>query len=119
MSTYPPKPPSVEGLPLFGTSKIPETAPYVRDSVTSKAAAKEIIESASTLRARVYRAIRDAGTSGLTDEEIQLSLNMNPSTQRPRRVELCDAGLVKDSEQKRKTQSGRQAVVWIVNDKPA
>jgi hypothetical protein len=50
---------------------------------------------------------------GATDEEIQHELQMNPSTQRPRRIELVEAKLVLDSTMKRPTSSGRQAVVWI------
>jgi hypothetical protein len=42
---------------------------------------------------------------------MQLALGMNPSTQRPRRIELERRGLVvKDGT--RKTSSGRMAVVW-------
>ena len=37
---------------------------------------------------------------------------MNPSTQRPRRVELVRANLVFATTEKRKTKSGRSATVW-------
>ena len=47
-----------------------------------------------------------------TDEEVQTVLSMNPSTERPRRKELQDAGLVVDSGIRRCTASGRNAVVW-------
>lgn len=50
---------------------------------------------------------------GCTDEEMQLALKMNPSTQRPRRGELVGMGLVKDSGRTRRTRSGRRATVWV------
>ena len=79
---------------------------------TSRLAAESIKPTASTLRAKVYAYIRDSG--GATDDEVQVGLNMNPSTQRPRRVELVEACLVRASAVRRKTRSGREAVVWEV-----
>jgi hypothetical protein len=38
---------------------------------------------------------------------------MNPSTQRPRRIELCEAEAVIDSGLRRLTRSSRAAVVWV------
>jgi DNA-binding IclR family transcriptional regulator len=49
---------------------------------------------------------------GMTDEEIQRALKLNPSTERPRRIELVQAGKVRDSGRTRKTASGRAATVW-------
>ena len=87
-------------------------APFVRGSGTSLRAAEAIAEGAPSLRRRVLRLI-EASVTGMTDEEIQEFLDMNPSTERPRRVELVDAGLVMDSGRRRNTRSGRKAVVWI------
>jgi hypothetical protein len=42
---------------------------------------------------------------------------MNPSTQRPRRVELVEGGWVEDSGERRPTRSGMDAVVWRGTDK--
>ena len=99
---------------------------YQKHSPTSIAAAREIENDADTIRGRVYRYIRDRGNYGATDEEIQLGLGLNPSTQRPRRVELCDRGLVKQrgsaelGNNTRKTRSGRQAAIWVICwDQPA
>ena len=82
-------------------------------SVTSRAAAKEISKPSATLKERVLDRIIGCGMFGCTDEEIQISLEMNPSTQRPRRIDLVRCGQVEDSGLKRKTRSGRNAVVWI------
>ena len=91
-------------------------APAQSHSRTSKGAAGSIEPASGTLRGFVLAYIRGTGTRGATDEEIQRALNMNPSTQRPRRIELVKAGLIFDSETTRLTQSGRSAVVWVGND---
>jgi len=68
---------------------------------------------AVTDRAAVLMVIQQS-THGRTDEEIQRMLKLNPSTQRPRRIELVQAGKVRDSGRTRKTKSGRAATVWEV-----
>lgn len=88
-------------------------APAVWRSDTSRAAAESIRPTAQTLRNAVLLSIAARGDYGATDEELQVALSMNPSTQRPRRVELCDAGKVADSGRTRRTRSGRAATVWV------
>jgi predicted HTH transcriptional regulator len=87
-------------------------APFQSHSSTSRAAADEIKPSASTLREQVFELLKSEGP--MTDEEIQVRLDMNPNTQRPRRVELVDAGRVTDSGQTKLTKSRRHAVLWKV-----
>lgn len=87
--------------------------PYQRHSATSKQAARAIEPKVGTLRRQVLEYIKSAGKTGASDEEIQIGLNMNPSTQRPRRIELARAGLIRYLVETRKTTSGRNAVVWI------
>ena len=89
--------------------------PAQAHSPTSRAAAKAIKPTRFSLRAAVLNHIWLCGDHGATDEEIQIHMSMNPSTQRPRRVELVRAGLVSDSGRTRETQSGRKAVVWVAN----
>lgn len=88
--------------------------PFQKHSDTSLKAAVSVIGNAATLRRKVYEAIHRAGPYGMTDEELQISLAMNPSTERPRRVELVESKAVVDSNRRRQTTSGRQAVVWVV-----
>lgn len=90
---------------------------YQRHSSTSRKAAAEIASGASTLRNQVLDFLRELGDYGATDEEIQLALDMNPSTQRPRRVELVERRLVKNSGKTRLTTSKRSAVVWVYNER--
>lgn len=80
---------------------------------TSMKAAGSIANTAETLRARVMAHLAEKGDRGATDEEMQVSLEMPANTQRPRRWELEKSGRVKDSGQRRKTVSGRMAVVWV------
>jgi hypothetical protein len=87
-------------------------APYRRRSETSRAAAESIEPVGCGLRARVLNALRAWGP--MTDSELQERLEMDPSTQRPRRVELVRMGLVRDSGARRPTSSGRAATVWEV-----
>jgi predicted ArsR family transcriptional regulator len=54
-----------------------------------------------------------ATPDGRTDEEMARRLAMNPSTQRPRRIELARRGLVVTCGTRR-TASGRNADVWRV-----
>jgi hypothetical protein len=83
-------------------------------SDTSRDAADQIATVAGRLRRTVYQWLAGRGAQGGTDEEIQGALSMPANTQRPRRVELFDQGLVVDSGRRRETRSGRKAVVWVV-----
>lgn len=81
-------------------------------SETSRLAALSMYEQASNLQRTLLDWLDAKG--GLTDEEMQTITGMPPSTQRPRRVELVRKGIVRDSQQRRQTASGRLAVVWEV-----
>jgi hypothetical protein len=80
-------------------------------SETSRAAAESIKISADTLRAKVLDYLKSQ-PDGATDEQMQLALGMAGNTQRPRRKELLDMGLIRDTGKTRATKSGRQATIW-------
>ena len=82
-------------------------------SPTSVEAAEKVLPQTARLRRLVLDWLTERGEAGGTDEEIQDGLGMNPSTQRPRRVELWRGGFVRDSGRTRQTRSGRRAVVWV------
>lgn len=88
------------------------TPPAQRHSDTSVAAAEAIKPRADTLRGIYLAWLTENGPA--TDEQAQEALSMPASTQRPRRVELCRAGLVRDSGRTALTRSGRRAVRWEV-----
>lgn len=80
-------------------------------STTSRMAAASIENHAPTLRQRVYDLICAKGP--ITDERIAEITKLNPSTARPRRIELVAAGLVMAAPESQKTSSGRQATAWV------
>jgi hypothetical protein len=89
-------------------------APYAIGSDTSKEAAKSIVGKIAEQRTEVYRAIVRAGANGLTWSEIVQQLGCSP-TANGRCSELRDVGLIVDSGQRRRTHTGRRAVVWIAS----
>jgi hypothetical protein len=91
-------------LPLFAAR-----APSVNGSITSAAAADSL--DGKTLNALQRRVLEHIAWRPSTDEEIATELEMNPSTVRPRRIELARRGLIVE-DGTRKTASGRMAVVW-------
>jgi transcription initiation factor IIE alpha subunit len=95
--------------PLFATAR----APAVNGSITSAAAADSLGPTTLNAMQRRVLAVLKANPQGLTDEEMQLALGMNPSTQRPRRIELARRGLVVTCGTRR-TSSGRNATIWRI-----
>ena len=91
--------------------------PHV-DQDTSIEAALSMLESASTLRGRVYRYIDRLGSKGATDDEIEIASGLIHQTVSARRRELVLLNVVVDSGEKRTTRSGRRAIVWIAVRKP-
>lgn len=77
---------------------------------TSRLAAPGTAE-AMTQRRRVLELIRTS-PDGMTDDELQVALNMEGNTQRPRRIELYKLGCIEVTSQRRPTRKGRDAVVW-------
>lgn len=67
----------------------------------------------------VYAALRIAADRGLTDFELGACIGRQQTSAGKRRGELRDAGLVRDSGQRRPAPSGSPAIVWIaVSDAP-
>lgn len=95
---------------LFDIDPLPASQ---RHSLTSRAAARGIAPSASTLRDQVYGYLRACGLDGATDEQIQRATGLSGDTERPRRIELLKAGRIMDSGRVRATASGQTAVVWV------
>jgi len=79
---------------------------------TSREAAQAILPRTGTLRRRVYDWWY-AQLEGGTDDEAQVALEMDPSTERPRRIELTQDGLLVETNLTRPTRSGRRARVYV------
>ena len=107
---------SVGHLPLFSAARMafrePKVmAPSVNGSVTSAAAADSLDgQTLNRLHRLVLEYIADH-PDGVTDEEIAAGLELNPSTARPRRIELARRGLIAEAGTRR-AASGRAATVW-------
>jgi len=99
---------------LWGQKPYGGAAPAVEQSETSVAAAKQIAPDAATLRRRIFELLRRKGRAGATDEEMQLELQIQGNTQRPRRREMQLSRMLADSGRTRPTNSGRQATVWVL-----
>lgn len=79
--------------------------------MSAEARASLTPETMNGQQRKVFDYIRDQGERGATDEECQRGLAMNPSSQRPRRGELADAGLIVVAG-KRMTSANKRATVW-------
>lgn len=98
----------VATLPLFN-----QRAPAVNGSLTSAQAADSLdARTLNALQRRVLEFVR-ARPDGATDEEIAAGLGLNPSTARPRRIELARRGLIVEAGT-RMTASKRNATAWRV-----
>lgn len=62
----------------------------------------------------VLTKLRIAGPGGMTDHELTAALGLPLQSVVPRRRELVQLGLVKDSGDRRATPSGRKAIVWTL-----
>jgi len=85
------------------------------DPQTSWEAANSVTRfSITKTRAAILRVLTNEGP--LTDEQIAEQLadlsHTSPSGLRTRRKELVNAGMVRDSGQRKKMSSGRSAIVW-------
>jgi hypothetical protein len=92
-------------------SAFADCGPDTPRQMSAEARASLTPEAMSGQQRRVFDYIRDQGEHGATDEECQRGIAMNPSSQRPRRVELAEAGLIVVAG-KRMTSSNKRATVW-------
>lgn len=86
------------------------TRPPYSNWSTSREAAESVKHRVAGLRRDVYWAIRAA--HGATCDEIEGSLELSHQTASARVRELAQYGHIHDSGLRRKTRSGRKAIVW-------
>ncbi len=103
----------VEEVPTFDPLLISGRTPATVQ--TSAMAAVSVEDSKDTQRQAVYDAIREAGPTGHTDDELQVLLGLDGSSERPRRWELEKLSLIESVPGlHRVTRTNRRAVVWVV-----
>jgi hypothetical protein len=86
---------------------------------TAQEAAKAIKLRSGTQRAAVLLELLQADIKtwhGMSDEDLQRTLRMGASSERPRRVELVRMGFVVDSGKRAPTTSGMDAILWTITD---
>lgn len=93
--------------------KMRSDPPFVRGSDTSEAAAESIAGDVEALRAIVFSCICSAGERGRTCDAVERRLSMLHQTASARVRDLVLMGKIVDSGVRRRTRSGRKAVVWI------
>lgn len=91
----------------------PYVPPFQHHSDTSREAALAIAPRVTELQRRVLDYLKEH-PQGATDEQLIDGTGLNPSTLRPRRRELQQANIIKDSGRYALTHSGRRAIVWVV-----
>lgn len=107
-------PDNVVELKPWQIHRMKDTPRSIHPSQTSQDASISILHKQPSLQEKVYEAIRTA-QKGLTDQELASVTNLAENTVRPRRVELANAQRIIPSGT-RATKSGRQAVIWRIND---
>lgn len=79
---------------------------------TSLEAAQAIESDVSQLRETVFRYVKGEHLQGATCDEVEVELNMRHQTASARLRELVLTKRVVDSGMRRRTRSGRWAIVW-------
>lgn len=93
--------------------KIYPYAPGHQNVDTSMAAAVELAPKLGRLQKMALAAVRNAGSNGLTSDELAELLGTERWSFRPRISELRQQGLIRDSGRRRLNKTGRMAIVWI------
>lgn len=108
------------GLDFDATARIVDVVAPGLARADHPETAKQAAAQAKTGKTRrfVYDMLNRRGWAGATDEEIitaGIGAGFTANGLRPRRVELVRDGVVVDAHRKRRTQSGRNAIVWVLD----
>ena len=113
ITPYLPHPSELTTMPSTSDFPHPPRAAPSSTADTRREAGRSIDAHLQRLQAAVLRFLEERGPRGATDEQIHEALELSGDTARARRCELRDAGLIVDSGRRRKTRTGRRAVVWV------
>lgn len=83
---------------------------------TSREAAEAIEMSVGHLQRIALRAIRSAGSRGLTTNELASVVRIDRDSIQPRTSELRERGLIRDSGARRRNATGKNAIVWVARN---
>lgn len=82
---------------------------------TSVEAAQKALGGSGSQRRRVFDVIRVCKERGATDNEIAEALDLDGNSVRPRRKELEEMGMIRNSGKTRNTRSGSNAIIWVLD----
>jgi hypothetical protein len=97
-------------------AKFGGVSPISHEVGTSQDAADSV---AAGFPINIYRGLKCyqfAGNEGLIDEEFARRMELGPNSHRPLRIRLEELGLVKRTCLKRRTRSGRAAIVFVAQE---
>jgi hypothetical protein len=100
-------------LPGFNGTPNPPS-PIAGRAKTSREAAASMAEIAPNQRMRIFEFVARLGANGATRDEISASLGMAAPSVGPRVLELINLKMLRESEQRRPTRSGRSAKILFV-----
>lgn len=86
-----------------------QTAPKAMPEAASREARRSVEHRLTAMHRQILDALATCGP--MTDEEIQAHTGLNPSTERPRRIELVAMARIRPAGEGR-TASGRRATLW-------
>ena len=108
-------------VPLFvptPAGEVPASrwAPPSVNTDTSRQAAAEIAPRVPAMHARILGVLSGCGETGATCEEMEDYLTLRHQTCGPRLKELAVSGAIVDTGMRRRTRSGRKAIVWLAKE---
>ena len=77
---------------------------------TSLEALNSLGESKGAMKSKIFKLIQEKG--GMTCDEVEVALNMKHQTVSARIRDLRSEAAIRDYSERRRTRSGRNAVVW-------
>lgn len=104
-----------EFQPSLFADRYPDTPGYVNRD-TSKEAAQRIEPETSVLRRRILGELQVRGTFGATCDELEQAMDLSHQTASARIREMNLKGSIVDSGNRRKTRTGRNAIVWVAKE---
>lgn len=93
---------------------IAEPMPPHNGTETSREAAESVRDDVGRQEAMILALLDEAGSDGMTDDEIEVATGLRHESASARRRGLVLKGLVVDSGKVRPTRRGRKAVCWVL-----
>jgi hypothetical protein len=108
-------------VPLFvptPAGEVPASrwAPPSVNTDTSRQAAADIAPRLSALHQDILAHIQRSADHGATCDELEHTLALRHQTCGPRLRELALSGAIVDTGMRRRTRSGRKAIVWLARE---